>query len=205
MIDYLPALVAAWSIQLASALTPGPVVMLILGYAATGQRRRAALAAVGTATAAMILAAATVLGLSALIAQMSWGMTALRIAGCAYLLWLAWTAFRRSFRDADINLPVIGSGSAFRSALLLGMTSPKAVAFWLAIAAVIPAAGSSLPVTLTFAVGSFILSLTVHGCWALLLSSPPVQAGYARARRWVDRALGTFFAVFAVRLATERS
>ena len=203
IVAYLPGLLAAWSIQLVSCLTPGPVVAVILGRAATGDRAGALRAACGTATAAGLLAFLVSLGLASAATVMSEGLWWVRIAGAAYLAWLAYGAFRRAASDIP---PLTGrTGGGYRTALAVSLSSPKALAFWLAIAALGGIVNAPWPVITLFAVGSAAMSATVHTGWALLLSTSPLRTAYARARRWIEGALGTLFAYFAFRLATDRT
>ncbi|WGH80054.1 LysE family translocator [Jannaschia ovalis] len=200
---YLPGLFAAWSIQLVSCLTPGPVVAVILGRAATGDRSGALRAAAGTATAAGILALLVSLGMASAASALSEGLWQLRMAGAAYLLWLAFNAFRRAASEAP---PLrAGAGGGYRTALAVSLSSPKALAFWLAIAALGGIVGAPWPVLALFVAGSAAMSAGVHAAWAVFLSSSPMRAGYARARRWVEGTLGLLFTFFALRLATDRS
>ncbi|CTQ48975.1 LysE family translocator [Jannaschia donghaensis] len=200
---YLPGLFAAWSIQLVSCLTPGPVVAVILGSAATGDRAGALRAAAGTATAAGILALLVSLGLASAATALSEGIWALRLAGAAYLAWLAFNAFRR----ATSKTPPLRAGGAggYRTALAVSLSSPKALAFWLAIAALGGIVHAPWPVVALFVAGSVTLSAAVHSGWAIFLSSTVMRAAYGRARRWIEGTLGLFFAFFAFRLATDRS
>ena len=200
---YLPGLLAAWGVQLVSCLTPGPVVAVILGLAASGDRAGALRGALGTATAAGLLALLVSLGLASLAAQLSEGVWIVRWIGAAYLAWLAVGAFRRAASDAPPLTARPGSG--YRTTLLVSLSSPKALAFWLAIAAMGGIVGAPWPVIAVFVAGCAAMSATVHAGYALLLSSPPMRALYARARRGIEGLLGALFAAFALRLALDRS
>ena len=83
--------------------------------------------------------------------------------------------------------------------------NPKAVAFWLAIASIGATTGASAPIVVLFIIGAFVISFACHGAWAVALSAAPVRAAYARARRWVEVALGAFLAFAAFRLATSEN
>ena len=201
---FLPGLIAAWMIQAASAATPGPVVMTILACGGSGHRGKAIRVAAGTATAAFLLACLTALGLSALVLSLGWGLTALRWIGAAVLLWLAWRSFRSAMAPPN---PVHATPlrRPYLAGLVLGASSPKALAFWMAIAAVAFGSAAPWPVILVFAAGAFGVSFVIHLGWALALSMRPVQNTYARMRRGIEAALGAVFAVFAFRLALDRS
>ena len=53
-------------------------------------------------------------------------------------------------------------------------------------------------------VATTILSILGHLAYAVTFSTAPVVQFYRRARRWIDGALGVFFAYAAFRVATYR-
>jgi threonine/homoserine/homoserine lactone efflux protein len=60
--------------------------------------------------------------------------TAIRLAGVAYLLYLAWAMWRAPTRPADLGLARGSSGSrAFFGALSLTLGNPKVIVFFLSI------------------------------------------------------------------------
>lgn len=208
LLPHLPGFAAAYAILLVAASSPGPAVAMLLGIGA-GQGRRAAMAAtVGIATGGVVLNAATLLGVGVLLAQAAWAMTALRLAGAAYLGWLAWGAFRKAAAPPPVRPAAMAPaplGRQFLAGFALQVTNPKAVVFWIAIASVGATEGGGPWVVAAFVAGAFAISLVCHGAWALALSSRPVRAAHAGARRWIEGALGVFFGLMAFKLATARS
>ena len=207
MNEYLPQLLLAWSIQAMGILAPGPSVMLILGVATGRGRLPAVVTAFGVACGSIILASATVLGITAIFAEVATLMTAIRFIGAAYLLWLAWKAFRNAINAPELHMRQVRSVSAWRAGLngfTLQITNPKAILFWLAIASVGGVGNAPAYVIAIVIAGAFVNSFIGHGGYALLLSSGPVRRVYFRFRRWVEAALGGFFAVASYTLATSR-
>lgn len=96
MIDYLPNLLLAWGVQLTGVLSPGPGVALILGVAVAQGRGPALLTSLGIAFGAVVLATATVIGISAIFTQIGELMTLVRLIGAGYLAWLAWKSFQKA-------------------------------------------------------------------------------------------------------------
>ena len=207
MTEFLPGFMAAYAILLVAASSPGPAVAMLLGIA-NGQGRIAALtASAGIATGSVLINAATLLGVGLLLAQAAWAMIVLRMIGAIYLLWLAYGAFRRAIHPPNLAPAQAASRSLarhFLAGFLLQITNPKAIVFWLAIASVGATRGGGVGIVALFVAGAFAISFGCHAAWALLLSSGPVRAAYAHARRGVEAALGTFFAFAAFRLAAAR-
>lgn len=208
MTEYLPQLLLAWSIQFMGILSPGPSVALILAVATSRGRLPSVTTAFGVACGSIVLSTATVIGIAAIFAQVAELMTAVRLIGAAYLLWLAWQAVRKAMRPTGFAVAEVAERSLWRTGLagfLLQISNPKAILFWLAIASVGGVGDAPWPVILLFVAGSFLNSFIGHAAYALLLSSEPVRRGYAHARRWVEMGLGGFFAFAAFNLATTRS
>lgn len=207
MAIYLPGFIAAYSILLVGAASPGPAVAMLLGIASSQGRRPAVLTCFGIASGSATLNLLTLMGVGLLIAQAAWAMTLLRILGAAYLAWLAWGAFRKAAAPpviaVETTIPMTAR-QAFARGYALQVTNPKAIAFWLAIASIAATEGGGVPVIAAFVFGGFLISLACHAGWAVLLSSRAVRAAYQHARRWIEGALGAFFGFAAFKIATTR-
>lgn len=205
--DYLPQLLLAWSIQAMGILSPGPSVALILGVATSRGRLPSLVTAFGVACGSIVLAVATVVGVTAILAQVAELMTVLRWAGAAYLAWLAFKAFRNAASPPKLAVGRVGRESAWRTGLagfVLQISNPKAIMFWLAIASVGGVGEAPLPVVVLFVAVAFVNSFLGHGAYALLLSSGPARSAYGRARRFIEAGLGCFFLFAGFKLATTR-
>ncbi|MGY3438212.1 MULTISPECIES: LysE family translocator [unclassified Marinovum] len=208
LVAHLPAFFAAYAILLFAASSPGPAVAFLLGIATSQGRGPALVATSGIAFGSTTINIATLLGVGLLISQAAWAMQALRLIGAAYLLWLAYGAFRKAANPPKFAPTIVAHRSAarhFAAGYLLQVTNPKAIVFWLAIASIGATEGGSLVTIAAFILGAFCISLFCHGAWALLLSSAPVRTSYAAARRWIELALGGFFTFAAFRLATSEA
>ncbi len=84
----LESIVAVVLAGLALSATPGPSMLYVLSRS-VGQSRAAGLAsAIGLGLGGVLLAAATALGLAAVLKQTDWAIDILRIAGSIYLAYL---------------------------------------------------------------------------------------------------------------------
>ncbi len=205
---FLPGFVAAYAIILVGASSPGPAVAMLMGLS-LGQGRTAALiACLGIALGSATINILTILGVGLLLSQAAWAMMILKILGSTYLAYLAWGAFKKAVHPPNIAAQTVARQSApllFAKGYLLQVTNPKAIAFWLAIAALGATNGAPLGVLAFFVVTMALISFVCHAAWALALSANPVRLAYQRARAWIEGALGAFFAFAAFTLATSRS
>ncbi len=204
--SYLPGFLAAYAILIVGAASPGPSVAMLIGVASNEGRAPAMIATSGIAIGSATINLLTMLGVGLLLSQAAWAITALRIIGAAYLLWLAWGAFRKMINPPVFQLEKTARLSGLRHFMvgyLLQVTNPKAIAFWLAIASIGAVEGAPLPIIALFVLGGCTISFVCHGAWALALSAAPIRAAYTRARRWIEGALGLFFCFAANKLATS--
>ncbi|MEI4196771.1 LysE family translocator [Roseovarius sp. E0-M6] len=205
-LPFLPGFLAAYAILVVAASSPGPAVAMLLGIAMGQGRAPALVAGMGIATGSVVLNLGTLAGVGLILTQAAWAMAVLRVIGGAYLLWLAWGAFRKAVHPPRIDAAPVAQRSMWRHFLkgfALQVTNPKAIVFWLAIASVGATAGGGPGVVALFVAGAFAISFGCHGAWALVLSSGPIRRAYGAARRWIEAALGAFFTLAAVKLATS--
>ena len=205
---HLPGFIAAYSILLIGALSPGPSVAMLIGIATNEGRAPALIATLGIALGSATINILTILGIGLILSQAAWGMSALRIIGAAYLLWLAYGAFKKMLLPPSFQLISTSRRTPFNHFLagyLSQVTNPKAIAFWLAIASIGATDGAVAGVVALFIAGAFLISYMCHGTWAVALSASSIRVAYAYARRYIESALGMFFSFAAYKLATSEN
>ncbi|MGK7654451.1 LysE family translocator [Roseovarius sp. B08] len=205
---YLPGFVAAYAILLVGASSPGPAVAMLLGISTNQGRGPALVTCAGIATGSMTINILTMLGVGLILSQAAWAMSLLKLVGAAYLVWLAFGAFKKALNPpkvAVMKTPKQAHAKLFAQGYALQVTNPKAIVFWLAIAAVGAVEGAPGTVIAAFVAGAFVISFTMHAAWALFLSSGPIRAAYAGGRRWIEAGLGSFFTFAAYKMATSES
>lgn len=193
---------------LALCATPGPDMLLIASRSVSQGKASgfATLAGIQVGTYCHALAAA--LGLSQLFLVVPVAYDAIRYVGAAYLLYLAWQAFRSS---GAIQPPVVGgrrypTGVVFRQGLLTNLLNPKMALFVLALFPqfVDPNAGSVAVQILLLATVLNLIGILVNG--AVILTASGLGRAFTARTRW-RRApqilLGTVFAGLAVKLAFD--
>jgi threonine/homoserine/homoserine lactone efflux protein len=204
--EWLPNLAVGWGVQWLGVLSPGPGVALILATATTQGRAPAVVTCLGIAMGAAILAFAAVMGLATILAEIAWAMLAVKIAGVIFLAWLAWKSFGRAMAPPGLpDATQMRNGRPVVTGLAMQLTNPKAILYWIAAAAVAGLDSAPWQVLALFVAGGAVNSFTGHGAWALALSSNLFREAYAGGRRWIEAALGTFFAFAAFKLATSET
>jgi threonine/homoserine/homoserine lactone efflux protein len=187
--------------------SPGPDNVFVLMQSAAHGRRAGVLVVLGLCTGLLLHTAALALGLAAVFAASALAFTVVKFAGAAYLLYLAWGAWRApvSAAGAGPALPVLSAQQLYARGVVMNITNPKVLLFFMALLPqfVAPAQG---PVALQLLAlgGIFIVAtLIAFGSIAWLAGFfAQVLRESARAQRWLNRVSALVFAGLALRLAT---
>lgn len=110
-------------------LIPGPTVTLIVANSLAHGTRAGLLNVAGTQLGLGLMMAILVVGLSSIIAAMSWLFDWLRVAGAVYLIYLGWRLLRSPDALGDAKAAPVPRGGFFLQGFLVLMANPKAL-FW---------------------------------------------------------------------------
>ena len=206
---YLPGIILAYTAFCLGLLSPGPNILAVIGTAMGTGRAEGKALALGISAGSLCWGVLTMFGMTALIATYASVMTAIKIAGGLYLIWLGLKALRSAAQPKPIATVKLqngrGPGHYLRRGLLIQMTNPKAALTWIAIMSLAMDANAPVWVGAAIVVGTGILSVAGHVSYALTFSTQPIVAAYGRARRWIELALGGFFCFVGVKLLTSRT
>jgi threonine/homoserine/homoserine lactone efflux protein len=162
---------------------PGPSLLFALGRALSAGRREAAFSVVGNALGLLAQVAAVAVGLGAVVAASATAFTVLKLVGGAYVVYLGIQAIRhrgdaRIALDTAAALP-IPTWRALRTGLMVGLTNPKTVVFFVAfLPQFIDPAHAAGPQMLVLGLLFAVLACTSDICWVLAA---------ARAKQWFAR------------------
>lgn len=115
------------------SLSPGPDNVFVLLQSAQHGRRAGLLVVLGLCTGLIGHTLAVALGLAALFAASALAFTALKLAGAAYLLWLAWQVLRAPAGEFNNAGPTTSAGRLYRRGVLMNLSNPKVAIFFLAL------------------------------------------------------------------------
>jgi threonine/homoserine/homoserine lactone efflux protein len=191
-------------------LSPGPNMAFVMSHGMAHGPRGGLAAAIGIGVADLVLTALTTTGVTAMVFAWSAAFDLLRLAGAAYLMWLAYQALR-----PPIQAPAASSRTAHssfhgiaKSAMLGSLLNPKALLFFSVFLPqfVDPAKGhigwQLMMLGLALSAASVVFHTTLgtfSGQLGLLVQRHPRAAS---VQQWL---LGGVLAALAVRLfLTER-
>ena len=201
-------LLAFSGVALGMAVTPGPN-MMYLASRSISQGRAAGLTSLGgVAVGFVVYLVLTAFGITALAMAVPLAYDVLRVAGAAYLAYLAWQALRPGARSPfEVrDLPPDSGRRLFAMGLLTNLLNPKAAALYLSLLPqfIEPGRGSVLAQSLQLGVVQIAVSMLVNttvictaGALAAFLATRPT---WARLQR---RLMGAVLGGLAVRMALD--
>lgn len=201
----LSTLLLFTSASLLLALAPGPDNIFVLTQAALKGRLVGFVVTLGLCTGLIVHTSAVALGVAAVFQASALAFNLLKYAGAAYLLYLAWGAFRAgasvlsSESDQEISL-----ARYYLRGIVMNVTNPKVSIFFLAFLPQFtrPEQGH-LPLQMLVLGAIFILAtLLVFGAISLLAG---VLGQWlrrsARAQQLLNKTAAVVFAALALKLA----
>ena len=191
--------------SLVLAATPGPVWLYLLSRTLAQGRRAGYFSMFGVAAGLSVHAALAALGLTVVLLAVPLAFDAIKLAGAAYLLWLAISTLRGSgFSFTPQPLEPVANRTLLQQAFVAAVINPKVAIFYLSLFPqfVQPEAGPVLGQSLLLGSIQVLLAMmvdatlvTVAGLLAAWFARRPA---WLKAQRWF---LGSAFGVLAVWLA----
>lgn len=193
--------------HLAAAASPGPSFVLIARTAAARSRAAAMRMSVGLGLGALAWAAAALFGLTLLFRLLPWTFVAMKFAGAAFLIWVAWKLIRHAAEPLDMTAhPEKTTGGALadvRRGFLVQIANPKVAVFFGSVFVTLlppdPAPGLLALLLAVIFVNETAWYLAVSGIFAI----GRFRARYLGAKAWVDRACGGVIGILGLKLATS--
>ncbi|TWB96186.1 threonine/homoserine/homoserine lactone efflux protein [Bradyrhizobium macuxiense] len=193
---------------LGMVLTPGPNMMYLISRSITQGPAAGIVSLGGVALGFVFYMLCAAFGITALLFAIPYAYDALRFAGAAYLLWLAWQAVRPGGRSPfQVKaLKVDGPHKLFAMGFLTNLLNPKIAMLYLALLPqfIDPAGGSVLTQSLALGSIQIVISVSVNAMIALAAGSIAVFLGtrptWLLVQRWL---MGTVLAGLAMKMALE--
>lgn len=197
-------------VALGLVLTAGPNMLYLVSRSVMQGRRAGLVSLLGVAVGFLVYVLAAAAGLAALIASVPVAYTALKVAGAAYLLYLAWQALRPGARAAfEVrDLPSDPDRRLFTMGLLTNLLNPKIAVLYVTLLPqfIDPSRGSVAVQSVQLGLVQITVALSVNA--AIVLGAGALASFLSRRPTWlaVQRyVMGSVLAGLAVRLLTDRA
>jgi threonine/homoserine/homoserine lactone efflux protein len=126
-------LIAFFTASVILALSPGPDNLFVLAQSAQKGRMAGLFVTLGLATGLIGHTVAVAFGLAAIVRASTLAFSILKFIGAAYLLYLAWQAFRAGVAERSKEKAQVLSGkNLYRRGIIMNLTNPKVSLFFLA-------------------------------------------------------------------------
>ena len=190
-------------------IAPGPAVLYTLSVGLNQGQRAVAATSIGLVLGIAPHILAATLGLAAFLHTSALAFATLKYLGAAYLLYLAYSALKRS-GPLQVTADRIerGFGRALLRAALVNLLNPKVSLFFLAL---LPPFLSGNPDTATIEMlahgGTFMsICLINYLCYGFFASAARDRfLASQAAMRWINRGVAAIFAGLGLNLALARS
>ena len=204
----ITSLIAFALVALGMVLTPGPNMVYVISRSICQGRVAGLISVAGVALGFVFYMLCAVFGITALVLAVPYAYDAIRFAGAAYLLYLAWQTIKPGGRSPFQvqNLPADSPRKLFMMGFATNILNPKIAVLYLSLLPqfVDPANGSVLSQSLALGFTQIAISVSVNsaiamaaGTIAIFLAHRPF---WQALQRWL---MGAVLAGLAIRMAAE--
>jgi len=194
------------AVALALVLTPGPNMAYLISRSICQGRPAGFISLLGVLTGFLVYMLLAAAGITALVMAIPLAYDTLRLAGAAYLAWLAWNAVRPGGSSPFERraLPVDSPLKLFSMGLMTNLLNPKIALLYLSLLPqfVDPVRGSVLVQSIVLGVVQMAVSGAVNSCIVFAAGSIAnflgTRPSWARLQRWL---MATVLGLLAVRMA----
>lgn len=200
----LENLLALFVTALVLALVPGPDNLFVLTHSALHGRVMGWYATLGFCTGLIVHTTAVSLGVAALFQASELAFNLLKLAGAAYLFYLAWRFVQRSNSPLPLQQqPQLTPWLIYRRGIIMNVSNPKVSLFFLALLPqfTLPDAAPIVLQMVSFGLVFIVATLLVFGAIAELagIISPWLRRSES-AQRAIHRVAALIFCLLALKL-----
>jgi len=196
------SLIAFNAVLLAAIASPGAALLYFIKSTVASGRVAGIAVGAGLGTAAALWTLAALLGLEAVFTLFPWTYAGLKIAGAAYLIWLAVQTWRQARAPLPAAAPARGRLAV--SGFLVNAGNPKSMLFAAAVIVVVFPEGLGARDIALITLNHWVVDLTFYTFFALALGSDRVRRGYLGLKPALDRVAATLLGALGLRLLLER-
>jgi threonine/homoserine/homoserine lactone efflux protein len=210
---HLTSLLGFALVSFGMVLTPGPNMIYLISRSITQGATAGLISLGGVALGFVFYMLCAAFGITALLFAVPYAYDALRFAGAAYLLWLAWQALKPNGRSPFQvrqhqvrELKSDGPRKLFAMGFFTNLLNPKIAMLYLALLPqfIDPTEGSVLTQSLALGLTQTVISVSVNAAIAMAAGSIALFLGarpsWLLIQRWL---MGTVLAGLAMRMAFE--
>lgn len=192
---------------MAAQASPGPNLVAVASVSLSQGRQKGLYVVAGIASGMLVWSLATAYGLATVLELFPYSLTAMKILGGGYLLWLALKGLRASIRNQPGSISASANSftnaQAYWRGLLVLLTNPKAVMMWAAVATFLFGAGLTAEQVFLFGPIGAVSGFLIYGTYALLFSTGVALKAYQRFSRWIELIFSASFGALGGKLLLD--
>lgn len=206
--EFVLPLVTLAAVQLLAVISPGQSFVVVSKLALSSGRAPALFTAAGLGAGTLVWASAAIVGLAVVLKTVSWLYALLKIAGGAYLLYLAVMIWRHADQPVETagkftaNMPPV---RAFWLGVFTQLANPKVAVFFGSIFFALLPVGAPAWVYLAAIVLVVANEIVWYGLVAIAFSVERSRNAYLKARIWIDRIMAGALGALGLRLMLDGS
>ena len=179
-------------------LSPGPAIIAASKSAAARGRAASMPYAMGLAFGASLWCLFALFGLTVLFRIVPQLYVAMKIAGGAYLIWIAIQMWRHAADPLDKAGETV-TGPGFLHGVMLNLSNPKPALFYAGVILSIFPALHGVATAVIYAT-ALSVELFFYAAVTTLMATGPVRRRYFAAKTWIDRIAGALIGALGVSL-----
>ena len=190
-------------VLLVAIASPGPALLMAIRTTLSGGRRAGVAVGAGLGLMAATWTLMALLGLGVVFELFPAVYVVARIAGAAYLLYLAY----RIWEDASVPADARGEPArhAFRQGFLINLFNPKSVLVAAAVLVAVFPAGIGAVDSFVIVFNHFLVEVAFYTTLAFCLSTRRVATRYMQAKAYIDRFAAAVLGALGFRLLWSRA
>jgi len=193
--DFWQGLITITLIHLLAAASPGPDFALVSRHALLQGRRAGFWVSLGIALGLGIHIAYSAAGLAALIAHSTLWMTAIKMIGGTYLLYLGYQGIRAKAKSEIVDTEPVSHAEVpahqlVRKGFFCNALNPKAPIYFLSLFTVVLSPDLPLGTLTLYGVWIMILQLFWFSLITVFFSQPIIRSRFVAMSHWLDRVFG---------------
>ncbi len=193
----------AFNIALLVAIaSPGPALLMATHTSASRGRAAGVAVGIGLGLMAALWTLMALLGLAVVFELFPMVYVGAKIAGGAYLLYLAYKMWRNASAPVTARIPP--AKRAFRQGFLVNLLNPKSVLFAAAVLVAVFPAGLSVAESFVIVINHFLVEVAFYTTLAFCMSTQAVSTRYMRAKAYIDRGAAIVLGALGIRLVLSR-
>ena len=198
----LEHIIAFNAVLIVSILSPGAAFLMAVRSSIANGRTAGIATGLGLGLMASLWTLAALLGMDALFALFPWAFALLKLAGAAYLIYLAVNTWRGAAKPLG-TVPKTRE-RAFIDGFLVNLGNPKSVLFAAAVLVVVFPPDLSLSQIALVTLNHLALEILFYTACAFILTAPVARARFIRAKPAIDRAAALLLGGLGLKLLLQR-